>query len=125
MGNPTRTFVEGSPQATVTPPAQTAIGTTAAKVLDENAKRKGLIVQNTGLTTIKLSFGETLPTQTAYHLALKACGVADDGSGAAYFESSWVGIVNAVSDAPGGTCVMTQFESGSPDWDRAGDWGIG
>lgn len=119
-----RAFIEGSPQASVSTPAQTVIGTVASIILVANPKRKGLIIQNTGTTVIKLTFGATLPTQTVYHLALMAGG-ADDGSGASYFESSWVGVVNAISSGAGGTFVLTEFETGRPDWDRAGDWGIG
>lgn len=121
----TRAWIEGSPQASVSTPAQTVIGTTASIILAANPKRKGLIIQNTGTTVIKLTFGSVLPTQTVYHLALVAAGGADDGTGASYFESSWVGIVNAISSGAGGTFVLTEFMTGSPDWDRAGDWGIG
>lgn len=123
MGNPGRVFLEGSPQASVSAPAQTSIGTTAAVLLPENAKRKGLIVQNTGTTVLKLTYGLTLPTQTAYHLALKACAGADDGSGGVAFEASWVGVVNIISSGASGTCVVTEIVTGSPDWNRASDWG--
>jgi len=93
-------------------------------LLIENAKRKGLIVVNTGTTTIKLTLGDTAPTQMAYHVPLKACSVADDGSGSAYFDASWVGVVRAISDGAGGTCVVTEILTGSPDWNRAGAWGV-
>lgn len=117
-----RVFVEGSPQRDVSAPAQTSVGTTAGLVLFENPKRKGFIVQNTGTTVLKFTFGATLPTQTVYHLALKACTGADDGTGAAYFEASWVGTVNAVSSGAGGTCVITEIMTGRVDWNVAGDY---
>ena len=123
MGNPGRVFLEGSPQIAVSAPVQTLVTTSAGKVMNAEPKRKGLIVVNTGTPTIKHTFGDVMPTQTAYHVPLKGCAVADDGSGSAYFDASWVGVVNAISDGSG-TCVITEFLTGSPDWDRAGDWGV-
>ena len=119
-----RALVEGSPQQGVSTPAQTSVGGTAGIILVFNAKRKGFIVQNTGTTTLYLSFGATLPTTSVYHVALKAATGADDGSGATYFDDSWVGVVNAISSAPGGTCVVTETVSSGPNWDLASDWGL-
>src|SRR5262245_7603012 len=124
MAHPLRAFVEGSPQVGVSTPAQTSINGTAGVVLAANPKRKGFWIQNTGTTVIKLAFGATNPTQTVYHIALKAASGADDGSGATYFESNWVGTVRAVSSAGGGTVVITEITTGSPDWNQAGDYGL-
>lgn len=123
MGGPIRVFMEGSPQVSVSTAAQTAQSDTAAIVLAANAKRKGVIIQNTGTTIIKLTFGAVVPTQTAYHVALAACTGADDGKGGIYVDDSWVGVINAISSAAGGTLVITEFRTGSPDWNRAADWG--
>jgi len=123
MSNPTRALIEGSPQASVSTPAQTGQGVAAAVILAANPKRKGLIIQNTGTTVIKLTFGATLPTTTAYHIALSACTGADDGTGGTYVDDSWVGVVNALSSGAGGTLVITELQTGSPDWGRASDWG--
>lgn len=87
--------------------AQTAVTTTSAQVLATNASRKKGIFQNTGTTVIKLGLGRT-PTQTAYHIALKACASQDDGSGGTYIDSNWTGAVNAVSSSTGGTMVVTE-----------------
>jgi hypothetical protein len=95
----------------------------AGVLLYKNAKRKGFSIQNTGTTIIKLSFGATMPTQTVYHVALKPCTVADDGNGAYYVDDCWIGPVNGISSAGGGTCVITEFTADSPDWDLAADWG--
>lgn len=119
-----RSFIEASPQATASTPAQTSVGTDAGVVLAANPKRKGLIIQNTGLTTLKLSFGATVPTQTAYHVALAPCTGADDGHGGIYADDAWVGVVNAISSEAGGTCVAVEFTIGSPDWNQSGDWGL-
>lgn len=93
---------------TSTAPAQTAVGTTASTPLAANGSRKRLRVQNTGTTVIKLAFGGTNPTQTAYHLALPACGSADDGSSAAYIDTMWTGAVRAISSSAGGTIVIEE-----------------
>lgn len=124
MPSPIRSFIEGSPQISVSAPSQTTIGTTAGLFLAANAKRKGLIIQNTGVTILKFTFGTTSPTQTVYHIALAAASVADNGTGATYFESSWVGPMQIISSGAGGTCIYAEILAGSPDWDLAGDWGL-
>ena len=123
MSSPVRALIEGSPQLSSTAPAQTAIGGTAAQFLGPNPKRKGLIVQNTGTTVIYLSLGTTNPTATVYHVALKACTTHDDGSGGVYLDDSWVGAVQGLSSAGGGTCVITELASGSPNWNVACTFG--
>lgn len=118
-----RQLVSAAPEVTASTAAQTSIGTTAAQVLAANAKRKGLIIQNTGTTIIRLLFGSGTPTQTVYHVALAACTAADDGKGGVHIDSSWVGAVQAISSAAGGTMVITEFETGNVDWNRASDLG--
>jgi hypothetical protein len=118
-----RTFVETSPQIASSTPAQTTQGTDAAVVLAANPKRKGLLIQNTGTTVILLTFGAVLPTTTVYQVALPACTAINDGKGGIYFDESWVGVVNALSSASGGTMVITEFKTGLPDWNQASDWG--
>ena len=93
-------------------PAQTAIGDTAALVLAANPRRRGLIIQNTGLTTIKINLGATDPNQNIYQIALKGCTVADDGSGATYLDDLWQGDVTAISSIAGGTMVITEILDG-------------
>lgn len=122
-GGPIRVLLEGSPQRVATAPAQTGIGTVAGVILVSNEKRKGFTIQNTGTTQIKLGFGAT-PTQTAYHVCLKGGTAADDGLGATYFDLFWTGDVYAISSGAGGTMVITEFKTGSPDWNQAGDWGL-
>ena len=123
MAHPLRTFVEGSPALTVSTPAQTSVGVAAGLILGPDPKRKGFFIQNTGTTVIKICFGSTDPTQTVYHVALRAATAGDDGTGGTYFEGSWVGEGRAISSGVGGTCVITQFRTGSPDWNQAGDYG--
>lgn len=52
--------------------AQTSLGATAAQLKAANADRKSLFIQNTGTTVIKIVLGTGTPTQTVYHIALKA-----------------------------------------------------
>jgi hypothetical protein len=119
-----RVLTDPGPVASASTPAQTSIGTTAALVLGANAKRKGLVIQNTGTTVIKLTYGPELPTQTVYHFALGAGTAADDGKGGSWTDDAWVGAVNAVSSGAGGTFVITEITTGSPDWGQASDLGI-
>lgn len=119
-----RLFSDPGPQATASVPAQTSIGATAARILAPNAKRKGVFIQNTGLTVLKLVFGSSDPTQTVYHVALGASTGADDGTGGAWSDDAWIGEIRAISSAPGGTFVLAEFTTGSPDWNRAGDLGV-
>lgn len=119
-----RALIEGGPAQGSSTQAQTVVTDTGAVILAANPKRKGLVIQNTGTTIVKLVLGTTTPTQSVYHVALKGCAVADDGSGAAYFDDSWIGPVWAISSAPGGTLVVTEFSANSPDWDLSGDWGL-
>jgi len=57
-----RSVTEGAPQQGASTPVQTTIGAAAAQVVALNRKRKGLIIQNTGLTTLKFCYGSTSPT---------------------------------------------------------------
>jgi hypothetical protein len=123
---PNRMLVEGSPQAVASTPAQTSVSNAVAGViLYYNPRRKGFTIQNTGTTVLKLGMGlAAVPTQTVYHVALKGGAAADDGTGATYVDDAWVGDVWAISSAVGGTCVVAEYRSGSPDWNAAGDWGL-
>lgn len=105
-----RAFIEGGAQLVATAPAQISIGAVAAQIVAANSRRKGLLLQNSGTTIIKIVLGGTDPTQTAYHIALAPCVAADDGKGGAYFDDAWVGPVRAISSAPGGTLVATEIE---------------
>lgn len=107
--NRARVEVEARPQTTASAPAQTSIGTVAGQVLAANTDRRSVIIQNTGTTTIKLTLGSTAPTQTVYHVALKACGIADDGSGGIYADDAWRGAIQGISSGAGGTMVITEI----------------
>lgn len=87
--------------------AQTAVGAAASTILAANAARKCVRVQNTGTTILYLGLGKT-PTITQYHLALPACGVHDDGSSQPWVSFEWIGAIQAISSAAGGTCVVTE-----------------
>lgn len=95
--------------STVTAHAQTAVGTVGVSLLAANTARKQVMVHNTGTTTIKLSLTTTDPTQTSYHLALKAGTAADDGLGGTYISDLWQGVVRAISSAAGGTVVVAEI----------------
>jgi hypothetical protein len=88
--------------------AQTTVGTSASTILAANGSRKRLTIQNTGTTDIYLAFAGKTPTNTAYHRALPACGVANDGSSQPYDDVMETGAVSAISSAAGGTCVVEE-----------------
>lgn len=102
-------FVRAQARDSVSTAAQTSVGTVAGQILAANSARKGLIIQNTGTTILKLVYGSGTPTQTVYHFALSACTAADDGKGGAWAEDAWVGAVQAISSGSGGTCVVTEI----------------
>lgn len=103
-----QTDVRLATSQTASAPAQTAQSTTAAQVLAANARRRQVIVQNTGTTVIKLVLGTGTPTQTAYTVALGACAAANDGTGGAFVSDIWRGAIQAISSAAGGTLVVTE-----------------
>lgn len=88
-------------------PAQTAVGVVSGEVAAANTARRRVMIQNTGTTVIKLNLGGVAVTQTAYHVALPACAVADDGTGGTYIDEMWNGAIQAISSGAGGTIVVT------------------
>lgn len=104
-----RLFVDTNPQVVASAPAQITQGATGARILEANARRRGLLIQNTGTTVIKLVFGNTNPTATAYHVALAPASGADDGTGGLYTDDAWQGPIRAISSGAGGTLVITEF----------------
>jgi hypothetical protein len=96
-------------RSTASTAAQTAVGNAAGQILAGNAGRKGLIIQNTGTTNIYLLLGTGTPTSSVYHLALKGCVIADDGTGGIYNDDAWVGAVQAIGSALGGALVITEI----------------
>ena len=118
-----RVLTEPGPLKGSSTPAQTAISDTASIVLGANASRKSFTIQNTGTTILKFVLGTSVPTQTVYHVVLKAAGVADNGTGGEWTEQGWVGTVYGISSAAGGTCVILERTVASPDWDSSMKWG--
>lgn len=108
--NLVRALIEARQRNSASTPAQTSVSDSAGVILAANDDRKGLIVQNSGTTTIYLTLGATNPTVTAYHVALAACTAGDDGKGGAYFDEAWTGVVRAIGSAAGGSVVITEIE---------------
>ena len=94
---------------TITNAAQTTISTTAIQLLAANNSRKRLRITNLGTTVIKIILGAGTPTQTVYHLALAACGQANDGSSVSYIDDMWIGAVQAISSAVGGLLSVAEL----------------
>lgn len=107
--NTQRTSTQAFPRETVSTPAQTAVSNVAGTLLATTRARRGLVIQNTGTTVIYLVLGSATPTSTAYHIALAACSSANDGRGGTYNDDAWIGAVQAISSAPGGTVCITEI----------------
>lgn len=101
-------IVDEPPSVNSNAPAQTAVAAVSVTVLASNTARHECIVVNTGTTILYLGLGQT-PTATAYHVALSACAVANDGTGGVYVSDVWKGAINAIGSAGGGTCVVTEL----------------
>lgn len=104
--SPVYSYAEERKRTSVTAAAQTSIGATAGEALAASSDGKGFWIQNTGTTVIKVVLGTGTPTQTVYHVALAACTAADDGKGGSYIDDQWIGAVQIISSAAGGTCVI-------------------
>jgi hypothetical protein len=120
---PIRALIEGGPQISASTAAQTTVNDSAAVIVSANHKRKGLLIVNTGTTIVYLAMGTGDPSATVYHVALAACAVANDGTGGSWSDDTWIGPVRAISSAAGGKIVITEFFTGSPNWNLAADRG--
>lgn len=103
------TFHQSVPRRSVSPAAQTSVGAAAGQILAKSFVRRGLLIQNTGTTIIYLLLGTGTPTTSVYHIALKACAVANDGTGGIYNDDVWAGPVQAIGSAPGGTLSIFEI----------------
>lgn len=68
-----------------------------------------MILQNVGTTRIWILFGAGTPSSSNYHLSLPAGGNANDGSSPPYIDTMWIGQVQAISSAAGGS--VNAFEN--------------
>jgi hypothetical protein len=103
-----RVTTAGTSSSTSNAPAQQAVGTASVAILASNTARKEATIVNTGTTVIFLGLGQT-PTNTAYHIALSACSVANDGTGGTYTTDLWTGAINAIGSAVSGTVVAVEL----------------
>ncbi len=95
--------------ASATQPQLVTVGTTAVPLLGTNLARRRLMLQNTGTTTLYLTFGLSAPTATVYHHALAGCGAANDGTGGTLWDETWTGPVQAIGSGGGGTVVVSEL----------------
>ena len=107
--NIVRAFIEARQRISANTAAQTSVGMAAGQIVSPDEDRKGVIIQNTGTTVIKLVLGSGTPTQTVYHMALGACAGANDGTGGIYVDDSWTDAIQAISSGAGGTIAITEI----------------
>lgn len=73
--------------------ANSAIKIADGTVLAANPRRLWFAVINCDDAACLVKFGAGASTSD-FHVPLKACTAADDGSGGAYFDSTWKGVVS-------------------------------
>ena len=95
--------------ATVNSPGPTTVGTISTTLLAANATRVKVILQNVGTTKIFILFGAGVASDTNYHIALPAGGTANDGSSPLYVDVTWIGAIQAISSAAGGSVQAVEF----------------
>lgn len=93
---------------TASAPAQQSVGNSASQILPQNQQRAELIIVNTGTVPIFLGLGAA-PSGTAYHVALGPCSSANDGTGGSFVCDWWVGSVQAIAPAGGGSVCATEI----------------
>lgn len=88
---------------TANPPTVASILTpsSGAVVLASNTARNKLLIQNTGTNPLFVNFGSTA-SSTVFHIVLKACSVASDGTGGSYESGNvvWTGSVSVAGTTP-------------------------
>lgn len=85
------------------------IGTTEGQVVAANARRRGVVLQNTGTTVIYLTLDGSAPTSSSYHFALKACSSANDGTGGVYTDDITLTEIRAISSGAGGKLSVVEL----------------
>lgn len=88
--------------------ANTAVTSVSGSVLSSNAARREVIVVNTDIVAVYLGLGQ-VPTATAYHVALKPCSVAHDGTGGSFVSDLFKGQVNAIVASTTGHVAVTEM----------------
>lgn len=88
--------------------ANTAVTSTSSAVLAANTARRELIIVNTDIVAVYLGLGQT-PTASAYHVVLKPCSTAHDGSGGSFVSDLFKGAVNAIVASTGGHVSVTEL----------------
>lgn len=103
------TFHQSVPRRTISVAASTSVGAVAGQILAASVTRRGLLIQNTGTTIIYLILGSGTPTATVYHIALRGCTVAHDGTGGIFNDDVWNGSVQAIGSGGGGSVSIFEI----------------
>lgn len=106
--------VLGPTSSTSSTETRTAVTSTAVvQLLAANVNRKQFLIQNADILPIHLVLGPGTPTTTVYHVVLKACTNADDGTGGSYISDMWKGPVRAIAQQiltiTNGAVVVTEL----------------
>lgn len=89
-------------------PANTAVTSTSSVILAANTARREVMITNTDVVAVYIAFGQT-PTATAYHVVLRPCAVAHDGSGGTFVSDIFKGAINAIVASTGGHVSIVEL----------------
>jgi hypothetical protein len=84
------------------------VTSTSSTVLASNVARREFTIINTDIVPIYIGLGQT-PTATAYHIVLRPCTVAHDGTGGSYTSDMWKDGVNAIVASTTGHVAITEL----------------
>lgn len=88
--------------------ANTSVTSTSSSILSANTARREAIIVNTGVVTVYIGLGQT-PSGTAYHVVLRPCAVAHDGSGGSFVTDTWKGQINAITASTSSNVSVTEL----------------
>lgn len=100
--------VTTSGSTTAGAPANTAVTSTSSVILAANTARREVMITNTDVVAVYIAFGQT-PTATAYHIVLRPCTVAHDGSGGSFVSDIFKGAINAIVASTSGHVSVVEL----------------
>lgn len=100
--------VTTSGSTTAGAPANTAVTSTSSAILAANTARREVMITNTDVVAVYIAFGQT-PTATAYHIVLRPCTVAHDGSGGSFVSDIFKGAINAITASTSGHVSVVEL----------------
>jgi hypothetical protein len=108
LSSDTAIVVTTNGSTTAGAPANTAVTSTSSAVLAANVARREALITNTDTVVVYVGLGQ-VPTATAYHVALRPCTVAHDGTGGSFVTDIWKGAINAIVASTTGHIAIAEL----------------